>query len=99
MKTKVLILTHMIVIHVGSLCGQLAWVYDSYTYDSSTAMNHTSMLIVRIDFLRARQSYAYETEMPIFTYHSDARANHMQRIRTRTPIIRKRSTREAYAYN
>ena len=91
--------TSIIVVHEGSLLGQLAYVYDSYTYDSFKGMNHTSTLIARIDFLRTRQSYAYETETPIFTYHSDVRADHTQRIRTGMPIISKRSTREAYAYN
>ena len=56
----------MIVIRVGCLCIRLAYVYESYTYDSPTGMNHTCKLIVRVDFSRARQSYAYETGSHIF---------------------------------
>jgi len=52
MKTKVMIHTSTIVVRVGHLNGRLAYVYASYTYDSHTAMNHISTLIVRIDFLR-----------------------------------------------
>jgi len=51
MKSKVLIHTRMIVVCVGRLCGRLAYIYASYTYDSHTAMNYISTLIVRIDFL------------------------------------------------
>ena len=92
MKTKVLIHTSMIVVRVGRLRGRLAYVYASYTYDSHTAMNHISTLIVLVGVLRARQSYAYRTETYIFTSHSDADANHTQRIRICTPIIRERFT-------
>jgi len=92
MKTKVFILTSMIVIRVGRLHVQLAYVYASYTYDSHTAMNHIGMLILHVGFLRARQSYTYKTETHIFTSHFDAHANHMHRICIRTPIIRKRFT-------
>jgi len=52
MKTNVLIHTSMIVVRVGRLRGRLAYVYVSYTYDSHTAMNHISTLIVSIEFLR-----------------------------------------------
>ena len=41
---------------------------------------------------------AYEAEKPIFTYHSDGSANNPHRILMRMPIIRKRSTEEAYTY-
>ena len=92
MKTRVLIHTRMIVVCIGRLCGQLAYVYASYTYDSHTGMNHTSTLIVLVGILCARQSYAYETKTHIFTSHSDGHANHTQSIRMCTPIIRKRIT-------
>ena len=82
----------MIVVRVGRLRGRLAYVYASYTYDSHTGMNYISTLIVRLGVLLARQSYAYRTETYIFNSHSDADANHTQRIRIRTPIIRKRFT-------
>jgi hypothetical protein len=62
MKTKILIHMLMIVIGVGSLRRQLAYVYASYTYDSHTGMNQTRTLIVWVVFLRAWQSYAYETK-------------------------------------
>jgi len=55
-------------------------------------MNNTLMLIVRIDFLRVRQSLAYDTKLHILTSPSDAHANHMLRIHTRMPIICKRFT-------
>ena len=99
MNTKVLIHTSMIVVSEGSLHGQLAYVYASYRYNSPTGMNHTSTLIILIDFLRARHSYAYETETPIFTSHFDAHANHTHKIRICTPIIRKKFIEEADAYN
>jgi len=92
MKSKVSIHTSMIVVHVGCLCGRLAYTYASYAYDSHTGMNHTSTLIVLVGVLRARQSYAYGTETHIFTSHFDAHANHTHRICIRTPIIRKRFT-------
>ena len=92
MKTKDLIHTCMIVVRVGRLRGQLAYVYASYTYDSPTEMNYISTLIVHVGVLRARQSYAYGTETHIFTSHFDAHANHTHRICIRTPIIRKRFT-------
>ena len=92
MKTKILIHTSMIVVHIARLRGQLASVYASYTYDSPTAMSHISTLIVLEGVLRARQSYAYGTETYIFTSHFDAHANHTHRICIRTPILRKRFT-------
>jgi len=46
MKTKILIHMLMIVIGVGSLRRQLAYVYASYTYDIHTGMNQTRTLIV-----------------------------------------------------
>ena len=80
----------MIGVRVGRLRVRLAYVYASYTYDSHTAMNHISTLIVLVGVLRARQSYAYGTETHIFTSHFDAHVNHRHRIRIRTPIICKR---------
>ena len=84
MKTKVLIHTCMIVVCVGSLRGRLAYVYDSYTYNSSTAMNHTSKLLVRLTHRLPMYTtiiqYAYETKANIFTSHAHAHANHTQRI-------------------
>ena len=53
MKTKVMIHTSMIVVRVGHLRVRLAYVYASYMYDSHTAMNHKSTLILRVGFLRA----------------------------------------------
>ena len=98
MKAKVLIHTRKIVVRVGRLLGQLAYVYESYTYDSNTGMNHVRTLMVRVGFLLAQQSYAHETETHIFTSHFDAHVNHTHKIRIRTPIIRKRFTEEAEAY-
>jgi len=71
-----MILTCMIVVRIGSLCVRLAYVYESYTYDSPTGMNHTGTQIVRIDFLRARQSYKYDTKAHTFTSPSGVHANH-----------------------
>jgi len=62
MKTKVLIHTSMIVVRIGRLRVQLAYVYVSYTYDSHTGMNHARTLILLVGVLRAPQSYAYGTE-------------------------------------
>ena len=62
-------------------------------------MNRTSMLIVCVDVLRVRQSYAYDTKTHIFTSAFDAYADHTPRIRTRMPILRKRFTLEAYNYD
>ena len=89
----------MIVERIGCLRIRLAYLYESYTYDSPKGMNHTRKLIVGVDFSRIRQSYAYETDSHIFTSPSNADANHMQRIHMCTPIIRKRFTLEAYPNN
>ena len=43
-------------------------------------MNHKSTLIVRIEVLRIRQSYAYDTKTHIFTSAFDAYADHTPRI-------------------
>jgi len=90
-KFKILIHTHMIVVRIGSLHIQLAYLYESSTYDSPTAMNNTHTQIIRVDFLLVRQSDAYTRKTHVFTSPSDVHANHRLRICTHTPIIRKRS--------
>ena len=77
----------MIVVRVRGIRVRLAHKYDSYAYDSYTNMIHTRKLIVCVDFLRAWQSYAYETEIHIFTSPSNAHSNHTLRILTLTFII------------
>ena len=89
----------MIVLHIGSLCLRLAYIYESYTYDSPTVTNDTRTQIELVDFSCIRQSYAYDNKTHVFTSHSDVHANYMLRIHMRMPIIRKRSTLEVYAYN
>jgi len=98
-KINVLIHTRMIVVRVGCLCIRLAYIYESYTYDSPTGMNNIRKLIVLVDFSHLRHSYAYETDSYIFTSPFDVDANHTHRICTRTQIICKRFMVEAYANN
>jgi len=71
-KIKAFIHTHMIEVHLRSLCVSSAYVYDSYK--SHKGMKHTHTLIERVDFILARQSYTYRTETHIFTSPPDAHA-------------------------
>ena len=98
-EINVLIHNCMTVIHVWIIHVWLSYVYESYLYDSHTGRNLTSTPIVRIDFSRVWQSYEYDMKAHIFTSPSDAHAYHTLRICTRTPIICKRFTLEAYAYD
>jgi len=59
-------------------------------FSRMTRMTVLWKLIIRVDFSRVKKSYAYETDSNIFTSPSNADANHTQRIRTRTPIVRKK---------
>jgi len=92
-KLKILIHTCMIVIRIGSLCVLLAYVSESYTYESPAVMNDIHTIIGHIDFLCVRQSYAYDAKTHSFTSPSDVHANHTLGIR------RKRFTLEVYKYH